>query len=148
MENSEIVSGNKIIAEFMGYEYIPHTSTLEKGQQFGWNREIKWNPFLEKHDMAGVVPPVKVFLGRSHHDLHFHMDWGWLMSVWEKIAKLEFKNFQVKDMEIQKTECYLRVVQGTSDYVMGGYACETLIESTFRTIVDFITWYNTYSDKK
>lgn len=130
MTGKEIVDGNKLIAEFMGYEYLPSNQKLEHKKKYGWNRKVKINSFHEKMGMYAEDPPERLFLGRSHHDLCFHRNWSWLMPVVKKVfhtlineslghcGGFYFKDDIMSDLSIVD------------------------IEEVFSDICRFIRWYN------
>ena len=70
MEQKEILEGNKLIAEFMGYSLRNVDSDME------WD----FNPF------ANEGSPLKLpIIGGTINSMLFHSDWNWLMAVVEKI---------------------------------------------------------------
>lgn len=133
-EPSEKFSGNKLIAEFMGYEYLPLNTRLDKGKKYGWNRKMKWNPFVEKSGMFAGNPPEKFYLGRSHHDLQFHRNWEWLMPVFEKIIKLGYPYL------ISNNTCTIYKVW-MQESISHSHN-ETTILAAWDTVVDFLKWHN------
>lgn len=68
MENSEIISGNKLIAEFMGKNYMD-TDDGERGYLFP----------LNGHFNRRLTP---LFMS-------YHKSWDWLLEVVKKIEALE-----------------------------------------------------------
>lgn len=149
MTDQEIVSGNKLIAEFMGYEYIPSPVPVVRNEltkQFGWSRTIEWHPFFIKTMGDDFFPPQRYYLGRSHHDLIFHRDWSWLMPVVEKIESLEYE-FIIYGKQFGQfprkstTVIYFDLKRHgrLGDIRAEG---ETSIETTHQAIVEFIKWYN------
>lgn len=147
-ENSELFPGNKLIAEFMGYEYLPLNTRLPQGKKVGWNSKMKWTPFVETSGMFSGNPPEKFYLGRSHHNLMFHRDWSWLMPVVERIENLKLK-YRVT-VSISGGGCRITSdnhnLYGKDNRLMliqnHEHADKTKIIRTWEAIVAFIEWYN------
>lgn len=67
MQEQEIIEGNKLIAEFMGYkEGFPH-----KIDRYGYEQTVEG--YRIDYDDVAI------------EDLEFHSDWNWLMPVIRKI---------------------------------------------------------------
>lgn len=77
----EIEENNKLIATFLGYEYIPYSNTESYP---GWRKAGK-QPLL-KVSSTGIG---QLTLCRKHRDLLFHKDWNWMMYVVEKIESMD-----------------------------------------------------------
>lgn len=60
------IDGNKLIAEFMGWKYLPETA----------NHGIQDNSWKDKK-------------GQNHYELLFHSSWDCLMPVVEKIGTIK-----------------------------------------------------------
>lgn len=78
----EIEENNKLIATFLGYEYVPFNKELNVGNHFDVNP-----PGWRAKDFKNLK--LGGYLCRKHRDLKFHDDWNWLMSVVEKIENLD-----------------------------------------------------------
>jgi len=73
MTKEEIMAGNKVMAEYLGYKYYPHTKPYGRDMVVGW--------LIPK-----MSPKNSHFhLCRSHRDLPFYNDWTALMRVVDKI---------------------------------------------------------------
>ena len=86
-----IIEGNKLIAEFMGYKYFPFVYELKTKTGFnrlGWR---KGNPHLPG-GYSRIVIGKTHYIGRHHRDLKFHEDWNWLNDVVKKIFILSKEN--------------------------------------------------------
>ena len=110
---------NKLIAEFMGYDYDPNK------KQFN----------IPKH--VYVTPSGNIKTDFSVGELKFHKDWNWLMEVVEKI---ESKGYGVtigmgeycviqNDWEEDLEEIYSLEENGK-------------LLCTYGAVVEFIKWYN------
>lgn len=78
MTKEEILESNKLIAEFLGYIYVPYTAG-NSGRIHGW--------VLKNYKLIDKKMP-KLFLGRTTKDLLYHKSWDWLFSVIQKIADI------------------------------------------------------------
>ena len=130
MIDNTITDKNKLIAEFMGFEYVPYAEG--QTQSPGW-----WNskcPNIIKGKMPSATKLSEdYFLCRRHGELRYFNNWNWLMSVIEKIEKLDLSdwydegNFMNIDVSIDTGHCYIFVqlnydpphrVCGESNYKM------------------------------
>lgn len=118
MTKEEILEGNKLIAEFLGYVYVPYTAG-HSGRPCGW--------IIKNYKLVDRKVP-KLFLGRTTKDLLYHKSWDWLMPVVEKINFLDHLNLWDKHNidKFNLTESIANVD----------------IERTYELIVEFIEWYN------
>ena len=64
MEKNEILEGNKLIAEFLGYKSGPNRT----GRGFGY------------YDLGGLI--------YHSNELRYHSSWNWLMPVVKKISTI------------------------------------------------------------
>ena len=89
MDKEYVVNGNKILAYFMGYEYIPYNNPHE--WRAGWWKRTT-HPRFRYPEMKGNIPKIGQdwYLGRNHHDLRYYNSWDWLMEV---VVKLEEQGF-------------------------------------------------------
>jgi len=147
MTSEEILEGNKLIAEFMGYGYYPH---MEGETLPGWRKE-KAHP-----KVSGT------YLGRVHKDLAYHRSWEWLMTAVEKIENLDLSkemyswegedgeteyNFEGISVEIENKSCWIYVnLQLDPGFTINPKSFDekypTKIEATFRAVCEFVEWFN------
>lgn len=120
--NTEILEGNKLIAEFMGYELVG-----KKSLRFRY-----WEKPL--NDEFGSVDVLC-----SEDKLLYHSSWDWLMPVVEKMEVMGF------GMDITPHD--VKVV----DYTTGNEEERTVfindnnypkVYQIYCTVLDFIKWYN------
>lgn len=122
------MSDNELIAEFHGWTHVPTPKGKGKGI---WNFTA-WNKAAFNSEC---------FL--------YHKSWDWLMPVVEKISKITFK-WETKH-ESGTDSYYLRTF-GMLDEETGRvmvrinncalHTAPTLIEATYKAVVEFIKWYN------
>lgn len=128
MTQKQINEGNILIAEFDGVKIV-------KGI------------IMRSPDMHRAS---EYYGHKSNECLQYHISWGWLMPVWEKIGEIKSDKFQIEEMEIGKRGCYIKALtipyninkRLSADYLIGDDGCQLLFETTFRVIVEFIKWYN------
>lgn len=92
--------------------------------------------------IQNVVSEDKYFL----KGLAFDKDWNWLMAIGEKINQLSntdglnYSNFFIND------DCFITIIKNiTEEKKVFNYSTSnelSLIESTYKSCVDFIKWYN------
>lgn len=118
---------NRLIAEFMGYEFvdgdfrIPHSDKTTNSNFSEWCSTYG--------DIDGMFS-VGYLLAPSN--LMFHSDWNWLMEVVEKIEKLGVV------VEIRENVCYIE----TSPNNYYSELEDTKLQATYKAVVEFIKWYN------
>ena len=121
---------NRLIAEFMGYEFIdgdfriPHSDKTRNSDFSEWCSTYG--------DIDGMFS-VGYLLAPSN--LMFHTDWNWLMEVVEKIENIE--------------DCGIDIFFGSVEIYKDGRTIikvstkhKTKIESVYNACLDFIKWYN------
>jgi hypothetical protein len=119
MTDEEILEGNKLIAEFIGWKEYQDSLNSNKGR------------------IVMEFPGKKsVFLDM----MKYHSSWDWLMPVVEKIEK----NGAIVEMwGSLGWNCRIWVMENGEKKVnlLDGDK-ETLIEAAFPVVVEFIKWYN------
>jgi hypothetical protein len=125
MTTKEINEGNKLIAQFLGYQYIQFNNPLKI--KAGW-----WHtntpPILKRIPRPEALTGG-FYLGRSVKDLKYHSDWNQLIPIVKKcmklIPELESKGFKTPITNIAATLVI------TYDPLQ-----------VFEKCVAFIQWYN------
>ncbi len=128
-KGKEIVEGNKLIAEFMGYELKEcHSPFYGKS----WTKEN-----------LNDSPLYQFLEGNDERNLYFNSQWNWLMPVKEKIESLDNGTYgfsidpwgiEIIEYESGKEEIIAAVIKEDKN--------DKWIELYYRIILDFITWYN------
>ena len=122
-----IIENNKLIAEFLDWEFDDLSETFE-------------TPFLklvETHAFGDEQFSCKL----QDFELEFHRSWDWLMVVVEKIESIEYGIYQV---DILQEGCkILERCRLLIDNRVGKLESDTTkIESVYLACVEFIKWYN------
>lgn len=123
MKEVDIQSGNQLIAEFM--------------PDMVWNipKNVTYPPYWRKVDDEGL--PVKDYV--SGVTLQYHRSWNDLMPVVVKINRMERYHFIIYG---SVAEVYDEV---DNECITKCFTTEQepqIIEAVWRTIVQFIEWYN------
>ena len=123
MTEADIIKGNKLIAEFIGFKRLNPDNSFRLHQWWDINTGKK------QHIFKGC-----------DHSLEFHTSWDWLMPVIQKIEKTgEFS------VTIFKGCCDIHYSSSLDKYDFepiekgGG---QPKILSTYQAIIEFINWYN------
>ena len=126
MTKEEILEGNRLIAEFLGYIYVPYTAG-HFGGTHGW--------VLKNYKLIDKQMP-KLFLGRTTKDLLYHKSWDWLIPVYTRINKYitERSTTDIK-FATDTDQLHLNLWISIEDY------SETPI-ALWKSIVEYIKWYN------
>ncbi len=159
-----ILECNKLIANFMGYEYIPYNSELVTRELPGWR----------KKDSVIFSPKQIGYLGRNHYCLKYHSSWNWIMEVVERIENLDIKNYCYQwlgndntteynfinfDVDITSHECFIwlnwtldpasLINKSTSERKIfkDDKTSSKKLQLVYDSIVEFIFWYNEFLTK-
>jgi len=86
MDKDYVVEGNKLLAHYMGYEYIP--SNNKHGWKAGWWKRTT-HPRFRLLPPDGTVSKLHdhFYLCRNHNQLRYYNNWDWLMPVLDKLEK-------------------------------------------------------------
>lgn len=115
MTTEEIVEGNRLIAEFMGYKQ------RENGGLF-WGND----------GLGGLYPK----------DLKYHSSWDWLMPVVEKIINSNCSSAELCGEWYLNSSKYSFSMLNDQTNSCEGNSKNSLIEATWLAVVEFIKWYN------
>lgn len=127
MEKFKIKEANKLIAEFMGFEYI------------GWNNERhRCSDYTSGY--WGLKEAKRHSLKVSHammvNPLMYDCSWNSLMPVISKIEKLGAVDV------IIDSNCTISWDDGCAYYKKNKSAGRTKIETVYESVIEFIMWYN------
>ena len=146
MTSKEIIEGNKLIAEFMGFvRHFPNmTSTSDLSQ-------VYYYPYVDRiFDEGLYTSTIKMTSEqgyyhnqciRESHNLkymQFHKSWGWLMPVVEKIETIKVEGYKINFSIMNKTAHWTPAHWGG----LRTYLAQSKIESCWLACVEFIKWHN------
>lgn len=148
MTEQEINSGNRLIAEFMGYQilnknfqYLNYSSSNES--YWEWDEgDIVCDEHGNEVNFYNDEPLY------SLEDIPFK-EWNVLMTVVEKIESITFGNTTQFDVVIDKRGCCITQYFYGGEYQKwqtGLYNSLSKIESVWLCCVNFIKFYNTVKD--
>ena len=127
MEN--IIENNKLIAEFLDWEFDDLSETFE-------------TPFLKLVDPE-AFGDEQFSCKLQDFELEFHTDWNWLMKLVEKIEIQSEELFGgYKDVIINGCGCGI----ATKDDMIS-IAATSKIEAVYIACVEYIKWYNSQKEK-
>ena len=150
----ETTEGNKLIAEFMGYQILRKKFET---QRMCSSNETTW--VMDEDDIVCDAKGNEVDDERQepYFDLEmlpFNSSWDWLMPVVEKIESLTYgtlKLYNHVNVRRFKHVNYYWVVDGVADYGDGKQTITAItfphgdnkdIDALYNTVVKFIEWYN------
>ena len=130
MTQEEITTGNKLIAEFIGFKLVP------------CNNGIAW-------DNNKIIKPISLHGSlEGHNNGKFHSSWDWLMPVVEKIEEHKYpETYQNSSDGPEIHDCaYMRTMHGKMARINRHqlFQAETLIKAVWLACVDFIKWDNNH----
>jgi len=122
-QKERIIEGNKLIAEFMGYQYFPYNSETANKIIHGWRKPTK-----------GHIKISGWYLCRTSKDLQYCSSWDWLKPVIDKI----------KYMQHDPKEMFMGTTLERSVSFTNVTALLITVNNVFafNQVVKFIEWYN------
>lgn len=138
MDKKQILEGNKLIAEFMGYKYFVHNNIAAKNSinQLGWSKSGIKNP--KRYGEIGDT-----YLCRSHNQLRFYNSWDWLMPVVEKIESLGYEVEIGTNCSALKSEKFDAKPQSCGVFNLK----KDKLKTTYELCFNFIYIYTEYNKK-
>ena len=128
MEN--IIENNKIIAEFLEWEFDDLSETFE-------------TPFLKLVEPQ-AFGDEQFSCKLQDFELEFHSDWNWLMKVVEKIHSMQSYGVLINPngTYIQDEDDKVICMTFKNEEVNGEIISSSNIEATFNCCAEFVKWYN------
>ena len=163
MTEQEILDGNKLIAEFMGWEYFEKSKTSIEGYPFGghdyfeetdvWikNPTDKYREILCHYGYYNIDDDLekKDLFDDWCYKLQFNTSWDWLIPVVEKIESLKW----VDEFNI----CYDEVAKGSYANILPSYKdtfnslstdiYTNKINAVYDVVIQFIKWFNQHNNE-
>lgn len=133
---TEIIEGNKLIAEFMGW-------TLDHHPLGGIICKIKFKQYDELLDRFRLRTSMVGYFC-TPDDLQFHSSWDWLMPVVEKIERgLEWK-YSVETTHLLYGDGYETTIYDSGFATKLEMPEEKIrITSVYKAVVEFVKYHNT-----
>ena len=137
---NEILEGNKLIAEFMGWKKDGQSSYDFSDDRvfrgYLYDRSVSYN---YAHECFSIF----------ERDLPYHSSWDWLMPVVEKIESIQ-NNLQYFTVVIKGNKCQVLERRGNEKiranflhHTIKWIEGETKIDAVWQTIIQFIQWHQT-----
>jgi len=108
INKQDIINGSKLLAEYLGWKYIPFSTDLEPYKSGGWYKYL-YAPkkFTFLNPKTGFIKiddkTLAKFICRTHSELRFLNDWNDLALVVEKLEK-ENLHFSFDDDNFEGVE--------------------------------------------
>lgn len=119
----DIIEGNKMIAEFMGFKRIESPKVKEV-----YMRAKHW--IIEGHGYF------------DDEELKYHTSWDWLMPCVEKIETIDQeKEDDGYSVLIQGVLCQISDMNMMGTLISEGFK-DKKIDAVWQAVIQFITWYN------
>ena len=151
MTRKEVIEGNKLIAEFMGYEEgFPH-----RIDKYGYVQVDKGYviPSITNSQFHEQDSDTHQF---SLSELKFYSSWDWIMPVVEKvvltkisiprISRMYFNTFRCRKNHPEEHNYKVRIHSDFDD-VLIKTSSNVEIEAVWLAVVEFIKWYNSCKKK-
>ena len=120
MSNDEILQGNRLIAEFDGYEYSEESflnnikGVLQKDGKLSLHANLINKSFCTE----------------------YHSSWNWIMQI---VQKIEDKGYCVF---IQNDCCWMQVGRAGMKMPIITNLADCKMDAIYKTVLDFIKWHN------
>ena len=151
MKQKQIIEGNKLIAKFMGYDYV-EIGYYGSDDETEWQRKYeKWKDRVGMHSVGEYIVNIKKYKWHEWRKVAYNSSWDWLMPVVEKICP----NKRGKDTNPVMITimpfcngCKMQYNWRLPSFVEN--MCDrieitrepTLLIATWKVVVKYIKWYN------
>jgi len=122
MKENKIIEGSKLIAEYLGWKYVP-SNDLGNFPKPGWWEYFENKLYYHKSGMTrvGMNGGTANFICRNHHELRFYNSMDALLPAIEKLEKEDLKEY-VYSWESQGETRYNFMNISFTLYSKGGYS--------------------------
>lgn len=143
MTPEQIIEGNKLIAEFMGYEgYF----------LLGSSKPPSRIEIIKRYFKQHGVNPSEYWLSSQRYIPYYNSSWDWLMPVWFKIQRwyvheygLVTSTFEISSIGIVIKAYTAKAFHHTTLFNLSGEGNELM--AMWLTCIEFIKWYNQNKQK-
>lgn len=111
--DNETLEGNKLIAEFMGWNKMPETYNNEKGEVVSYGR-------------SQDLYTLSLINYKNANEFEYHSSWDWLMPVIKKIENINHDSAVILEEQVK-----VLLLPIYSE-----------INKVWCAVVEFIKWYN------
>lgn len=94
MTNTDIIEGSKLIANYLGWQYVPFNDLGDFPKPGWWivypkSQDVRINIFRAspKSNLSKIGDGFGKFICRHHSELRFYNDWNEIIKVIEKLQK-------------------------------------------------------------
>lgn len=142
----KIIKENKLIAEFMGYQYV-EVWYYGSDDETEWQRKyVKWKDRVGMDSIGEYIVNIKKYKWYRWEEVAYHSSWDWLMPVVEKIESLEYE-FAIYGKQFGQfpRKCRTFIYFDLKRHRRLGelYAeGKTPKEATYKAVIEFIKWHN------
>jgi len=133
------LENNRLIAEFMGFEYVGKKITL--------NRHYSLSNIIKQELDNGFYPlaimnrstKLSYILGEGR----YHLSWDWLMPVVEKIETVRDEDFWfINTTYHSKHEIAIKAEHNRRFVNIKVPVTTTRLEATYKAVIKFVNWHN------
>ena len=152
-----IVEQSKVLAEYLGWKYIP-SNDLQGFPKAGW-----WSPLTYHNspkDATKIGDSYYKHICRNHHELRFYNSMDWLIKVLEMLTKEDLKEYMYsweRCVEGDEEDCETGVFMNIDYYIsvefgtiieinpameIGRGKGEDIVKNTFNACVQAVEYIN------
>ena len=128
MTQEEIIKGSKLIAEYLGWQYIPFSADLK--HKAGWWSKV---PKTEEDRFFSKINGNDGFICRNHKELRFWNSLDALIPVIQKIEKEDNAVFELRQNGCTVLKWALRLKGGNGSFDLPNWS-----NNVFRVIVKYL----------
>lgn len=132
LTKEQIIEGNKLLAEFMDYGYIPFNND-QKFKAGWWKKDTTEKVKLMEPHYTKMGKSN--YLCRNNNELRYYNEWNWIMEVVDKIESFGYR-FKI---DTKYVWCFF-----DNDWKESRILYDKLT-TVFEVCVAFVKWYN-YED--
>jgi hypothetical protein len=156
MKTEEIIKGNKLIVEFMGWKET--SKNLKWVSHYGddYDNRTMFSGWIKQEQEYLETEPLIVVENNKRkidflRNLLYDTSWDWLMPVVEKIENLDFVNYSlISKRNYINGDIYYKIQLGRDteenidpvNFPIEIMESKSKIYATWIAVIEFIKWYN------